>query len=199
MNVSQVALLQGLAVQRKYGRGQSHADQVKKLTLQIYHELVGLGMLTKSDRDEQILDVASLLHDVGLPREPHNEVGFDLVLRYLADDMVAAPVPPDEASALLYCILWHRGSAFVKRDEVDIVDPTLVRKIASIVRVADALDRTLRQVVLKVTGDLRDRSLRFRVWSKQDIGTELRRAKDKADLIKAAYNFVEVSFESAST
>ena len=191
MTPEQMQTFKKLAAERKYGRGPWHAKQVGKLSLDIYEEFVRLGMLKKADEDKQVLDAASLLHDIGLPKEPHNEVAFDEVLKYLGVSKA------EEFSTLLYCILWHRGGMFVKRDNVDIISPTYTKKMAAILRVADALDRTLRQLVKSVSLRSDGQHLMFRLSSENPITTEISRAKEKADLMKEAYSLTEVSFEHA--
>jgi len=74
------------------------------------------------------------------------------------------------------------------------VNPSYIEKLASIIRVADALDHGLCQIVDGVRLELSDNRLIFRVIADDDIGEELGRAKEKSDLLKEAFNLEEVEF-----
>ena len=48
MTPEQLATLRKLAVEKNHGRGQDHAEQVRRLSLRIYDELVTLGIIDKA-------------------------------------------------------------------------------------------------------------------------------------------------------
>lgn len=195
MTTEQLNILRKLAKDKNFGRGSRHALQVNKLALRIYESLVIAGMMKGAEGDKTILEAAALLHDIGLPNEPHNEAAFDLLARSIPELLASDPLPDDELSTLLYCVLWHRGRAFAERGNVVITDPGYTRKMATIIRVADGLDRTLGQLVEDVSLHLDGARLTFSVLSKHSISTEIQRAKDKSDLLKEAYGLIGVSFE----
>lgn len=195
MTRKQFEILRKLAEDKKFGRGPNHANQVKKLSLRIYDGLVIAGMLSGSDGDRMIIEAAALLHDIGLPKEPHNEAAFDLLVRAIPELLIADPLSDDELSTLSYCVLWHRGSSFAKRGAVAIADPDNIRKMAAIIRVADALDRTLSQAVENVDMRLSGTRLTFVLFSKSSVEIEIKKAKEKSDLMKSAYNLTEATFE----
>ena len=197
MTSKQIDIVRKLARDKNYGRGPRHAIQVNKLSLKIYDELVRLSMVDQTNQQREALEAASLLHDVGLPKEPHNEVAFDFLSGEIPERMGAEALHPEELSMILYCILWHRGESFVKRGIVDILNPTRTKKMAAIIRVADALDRSLQQVVTHVSLRPKNRQLIFTISSGCSIKTEVDRAKKKADLMKEAYGLTEVHFEHA--
>jgi exopolyphosphatase/guanosine-5'-triphosphate,3'-diphosphate pyrophosphatase len=194
---TQLDILRALAKDKDFGRGPRHANQVGRLAIRIYHGLVASGMLNEAEGNENsmIVEAAALLHDVGLPREPHNEIAFDFLARAIPRVLPADPLPGDQVSTVLYCVLWHRGAAFTERGGVAIGDLGYTRKMAAIIRVADALDRTLRQVVEDVSLRADGERLVFGVSSTSSIITELARAREKSDLMKHAYEVAEVSFE----
>ncbi|MFH0960771.1 MAG: hypothetical protein V1897_18965 [Pseudomonadota bacterium] len=97
----------------------------------------------------------------------------------------------------LHCILWHRDSRFGKRGNVEILNPVYTGKMAAIIRVADALDRTLRQLVEDVVLSLSGQQLFFKAISKYSIDTEVKRAEEKSDLMNQAYTLTGVSFKHA--
>lgn len=195
MTDDQLSILVKLAKDKKYGRGLNHAYQVNKLALRIYDQLSAAGALESSKDDKMMLKAAALLHDIGLPGQPHNEAGFDILAKTLPVLLVCHPLPDAEFSTLLYCVLWHRESSFTKRGTVAITNPGYTSQMAAIIRVADALDRTLGQLVKDVRIRLDGRLLTVAVFSKHSVDTEIHRAKEKSDLLKEAYGLAEVVCE----
>ena len=112
MNFGQLRTLKRLAKQKNYGGSPSHAKQVMRLATRIYKELVRLGMLPKSKNDKAILRSASLLHNTGLPEEPHNKTGFDMLSVEIPRALSTIPLAQEDLSTILYCVLWHRGRTF---------------------------------------------------------------------------------------
>lgn len=197
MTSKQIDIVRKLARDRNYGRGPRHAIQVNKLSFKVYDELVRLSMVEQTNQERKVLEAVSLLHDVGLPKEPHNEAAFDFLSGEIPERMGAESLHPEELSMILYCILWHCGESFVKRGIVDIVNLTRTKKMAAIIRVADALDRSLQQLVTDVSLRSENRHLIFTISSHCSIETEVNRATEKADLMKEAYGLTEVNFEHA--
>ncbi|MCJ7743650.1 MAG: HD domain-containing protein [Dehalococcoidales bacterium] len=202
MNREQLEVLRKLASDKEYGRGPNHANQVKRLSLKIYDEFVRLGVLQKPGDDKQVLETAALLHDIGLfkepHKEPHNEVAFDFLSATLPRLMANNPLTMEESSTILYCVLWHRGARFAQRGAIHIADLSYTKKVAAILRVGDALDRTLQQLMEDVSLRVDGGGLIFTVLSKYSVETEINRAKEKADLMKEAYTLTGVGFEHAS-
>jgi exopolyphosphatase/guanosine-5'-triphosphate,3'-diphosphate pyrophosphatase len=198
VNREQLEILRKLASDKEYGRGTDHANQVKRLSLRVYDEFVRLGMLQKLGDDKHVLEAAALLHDIGLFKEPHNEVAFDFLSATLPRLMATNPLTVEESSTILYCVLWHRGGRFAERGGIRIADLSHTKKVAAILRVGDALDRTLQQLVEDVSIRIDNGRLIFTVLSKYPVETEINRAKEKADLMKEAYTLTGVGFEHAS-
>lgn len=198
MKAEQLIILDQLAKKYRYGRSPEHAKQVKKLSLKILDELCRLRMLPTSTQDKFILEAAALLHDTGLATEtyrgPHNEAGFDMLAVEITKVLSANPLSSNELSTILYCVLWHRGDTFDRRGNVKIEDLAYVKKMAAILRIADALDRTLAQVVKDVSLSLTDNSLKFFISATQSADTEINRAVEKDDLIKEAFNLTDIEF-----
>lgn len=196
MNNEQLAGLKQLAKSLNYGSGPAHSKQVKKLSLKIYDELAKLGLLVDSKNDRKILTVSALLHNIGLPEKNHNEAAFDILKNEIPDILVSTPLPPKDLSAILYGVLWHRGNVFKKRDAVKIIKRSRLKKLASIIRVSDALDRSWEQIVEDVSLDLEGNSLEFTLKSKYPVEVEKERAKEKADLLMEAFDLKNVNLTS---
>ncbi len=195
MNTNQARKLQELAESRDYGRGIKHAEQVKTLCLRTYDELCRLKLVVNSEKNRALLASSSLLHDLGLPGSPHNEAGFDLLAVEIPRVLASDPLKPEELSTILYCVLWHRDSNFSQRGSVAIADSPYTEKMAAILRVADALDRSLHQVVGDVSLILRGRHLTFHISSRTPAEIEIHRAGQKANLMKEAFALEVIDFE----
>jgi exopolyphosphatase/guanosine-5'-triphosphate,3'-diphosphate pyrophosphatase len=156
-------------------------------------------MLHKSKNDKTILRSASLLHNTGLPEEPHNKTGFDMLSVEIPRALSTIPLAQEDLSTILYCVLWHRGRAFKQRGHVEIKDRPHVRKMAAILRVADGLDRSLMQVVENVSLNLIGGRLRFSISATQAADAEIKRADEKADLMREAFGVKAIEFTDADS
>lgn len=195
MTPEQLEILKTLAAEKNYGRGQSHAKQVHKLSLQIYNELVRLNMLKSVTEDKQILEAAALLHDIGVGKEPHNEIAFDKLTDEIPKRMNAQPLSVNESSAILYCVLFHRGHNFSERKEVPLTDPGRTKRLAAILRIADGLDygppfdAPVREITLRIA----DETVIFRVEPVlKRTEDQVKRyvdhtSRDKVDLFREAF------------
>jgi exopolyphosphatase/pppGpp-phosphohydrolase len=194
MTDEQLKALKRLAKNLNYGVGPDHPKQVKKLSQKIYRQLVKSGLLAASENDPKILAAAALLHDTGYPEKRHNKAAFDRLKVEIPRRLGAIPLSSEDLSAILYCILWHRSSDFILRDDVRILNRHHVEELAGILRVADALDRSLQQLVTDLTLNLHDDSLKFVLKSKYPIDIEKQRAGEKAKLFIQAFKLKDVSF-----
>ncbi len=140
MTREQLGILKALAAENNYGRGLGHAKQVRRLSLKIYEELVRLNILESVAEDKQILEAATLLHDIGVGEEPHNEIAFAKLLEEIPKRLNAPPLPLGDFSAVLYCVLFHRGHKFSEEKGVPMANPGRTKRLAAIVRIADGLD-----------------------------------------------------------
>jgi len=140
MKQEQLSLLKGIAQEGNYGWGASHAEQVNRLALRIYDDLLLVGMLEHVGEDRELLSAAAFLHDIGRPEEPHNEVAFKMLNKEIPKRMVSEELSREDLSILLYCILFHRGHDFSERKEVPLAEPVRSKQLGAILRIADGLD-----------------------------------------------------------
>ena len=61
-------------------------------------------------------------------------------------------------------------------------------KLAAILRIADALDRSLMQIVDDVKLKMSDDKLLIEVYSEEDVSVEVERAREKAQLFEDVFN-----------
>ncbi len=167
-----------------------HAYHVSRLALDLFRGLRPLHGLPNADGE--LLEFAALLHDIGFYIAPskHHKHG-----QYLIENVGLAGFTPDEISLLAQAVRYHRKSTPKDTHEsFGKLSDSLKRRIrihAALLRVADGLDRTNRQLI---------RSVRCRILSRDvelvltpappmagddtDIELELWSARRKADLLE---------------
>lgn len=150
------------ALRDRFDPDPTHSDAVWRLSLRLFDGLVDLHGLDLSSRD--LLEAAALLHDIGWSGGcvDHHKRSRDLVR---AADLPGTTEADREAIALL-CRL-HRGK--VPTDEskglARLTPPRRVevRKLAAILRIADALDRSHRNAVVSLAATVDGRVVIIRV------------------------------------
>jgi exopolyphosphatase/guanosine-5'-triphosphate,3'-diphosphate pyrophosphatase len=131
-----------------------HAQQVARLALALFDQTRAIHGLT--DREREWLEYASLMHDLGVhisyPR--HHRHSY-----YLIKNGDLRGFSPDEIEVMALIARYHRrGTPKRSHEEYAQLDAPLrktVRQLASILRVAESLDRSHAQVIAGL--ELRDR------------------------------------------
>lgn len=157
----------------------THATHVARLALRIFDQTQDLHLLRTGERE--LLEYAALLHEVGMhvAYQDHQKHSYYLIshagLRGFTSDQVAVvanvaryyrkAVPSDE----------HDNFAPLSPAQKDIV-----RKLAAILRIADALDRGRRRAVRDVHVDARNKSIRFQMRLRGDADVEMAAAAKRA-------------------
>lgn len=119
--------------------GPGHALRVKSFAAQLGY-LVGL-----SEAEQDLLRLAALFHDVGniVDRGEHNVISQEAVIRLTAEG--ALPFTAQEANVIGLLCRWHRREYDPNR--IDELNGRIVRTglLASLLRVADAMDVDYRR------------------------------------------------------
>jgi exopolyphosphatase/guanosine-5'-triphosphate,3'-diphosphate pyrophosphatase len=131
-----------------------HAQHVARLALALFDQTRALHGLT--DREREWLEYAALLHDLGVlisyPRHHHHSY-------YLIKNGDLRGFEPEEIELIALVARYHRrGTPKMTHEEYAQLKPALRRTIkvlASILRVAESLDRSHAQVVSAL--ELQDR------------------------------------------
>ena len=131
-----------------------HAQQVVRLALAIFDQTRTVHGLT--DREREWLEFAALLHDIGslISYERHHRHSY-----YLIRNGDLRGFDPDEIEVVALVTRYHRrGTPKRSHEEYSRLPSPLrktVRTLASILRVAESLDRSHTQTIAGL--DLRDR------------------------------------------
>jgi exopolyphosphatase/guanosine-5'-triphosphate,3'-diphosphate pyrophosphatase len=174
----------------------THALHVARLALRIFDQTQDLHHLRTGERE--LLEYAALLHEVGMhvSYQDHQKHSYYLIshagLRGFTSDQVAVT-----ANVARY----YRKSPPSVEDEnfaqLSAVQQEIVRKLAAVLRIADALDRGRRRAVRDVAVDATEKNVRFRVRLRGDADVELEAAEKRAKFFGKVFK-KDVDFESSA-
>ena len=178
------------SVDRLLRRGNAevlHAAHVARLALEIFDQTHALHQLTA--REREWLQYGALLHDVGC------YVGYAKHQRhsyYLITHGDLTGFSAEEIEVIASLARYHKGGR--PRDTHDNwrrLDPYLrpvVEKLAGILRIADGLDRSHRQLVTAVSCRTRGRKVELEAGARGDCEPELSAARKKANLFERVFD-----------
>jgi exopolyphosphatase / guanosine-5'-triphosphate,3'-diphosphate pyrophosphatase len=169
------------AVGRRFGYEEAHARQVTRFAETIFDEVAAGASLTRHQRT--LLSAAALLHDVGyhIAHESHHKHTL-----YLIKHSELTGFSEAEREVIANVARYHRGSLpKEKHDEYATLNQTdreTVRRLAAIVRVADALDRSHDGRVEQITCAREGDRLKIEMLSALPCDREALAARQKGDL-----------------
>ena len=173
-----------------FGRGKDHAFKVRDLALKIFDETRRLELHDMKSRERLWLEIAAILHDIGVYiGEEHNKYSRKLIL---SSNKLKEVLNPLDIEAIGWIAFFHRKrpnpltckSPEWKKFETN--KDTVVRLVA-ILRIADALDRSLTQIVDNVEIEKRNNKILIKVYSNKDVSIEVERACEKAQLFQKIF------------
>jgi hypothetical protein len=164
-----------------------HARQVARVALAIFDATRKDHAL--GDREREWLEYAALLHDVGvhISYERHHKHSY-----YLIKHGDLRGFEPEEIEMIALVARYHRQNEPKKSHEgfsaLGRNERRIVRTLAAMVRLAEALDRSHTQVVSRVHVDRREDTLTIRLQGKDDNELELWAARRQATELAAQLN-----------
>jgi exopolyphosphatase/guanosine-5'-triphosphate,3'-diphosphate pyrophosphatase len=175
------------ALARRFSWPESHSRHVARLSLELFDQTRELhGM---DDTDRELLEYAALLHDVG---EHVAHDGHDRHAAYLVAHGQLRGFDPDEILLLTALVRWHRrGDPKAADDlvgELDDAQRDRTRRLASMLRIADGLDRGRNQVVTRITARVSPSLVLLRLQTDGDPELELWGARRKRELFERVYD-----------
>lgn len=166
---------------------QPHADHVTRLALDLFRGLRPLHGLPNADGE--LLEYAALLHDVGhyIAASKHHKHG-----QYLIENTGLLGFTEEEITTLALVVRYHRKStpkdAHVPYAGLSEPLKRKVRALAAILRVADGLDRTCRQLVRGIRCRIEPREIELVLSAREgDLELELWSARRKGDLMQEVF------------
>ncbi len=167
----------------KYCYERPHSQAVEEVSLKIFDAMASLhGMRS---RDRQLLQVAAILHDIGkfVNLRRHYFYSYRLIL---SSDIIG--FTEQEKAVIANIAHYHSkgtpsdlDSNFARLTKEEKVK---VAKLSSMIRLADAVDRSHRQKALSCDIRLHGDTLEFTVHTLEDFSLEQWTFEDKADFFE---------------
>lgn len=168
---------------RKFHLDEGHALQVARLALRLFDDLADLHGLSASSR--RLLEAAAILHDVGhaVSYQGHHKHTF-----YLVQNADLPGLSDRERHLVALVARYHRRSA-PDRGRPDLADLSfvelqLVRKLSTLLRVADSLDRSHHQPVRELRARVQGREAVVRLGARAALDLEIWDAENDAPLFR---------------
>ena len=176
-----------LELARRCNWDEVHSRQVARLAVKLFDQTLPLHELRPEDRE--ILEHASLLHDIGahVSTESHHKH-----TAYLIQHGRLRGFSPEEVTVLAALGRFHRGGdPRASREPLSTVDPdwqARVPQLAALLRLADGLDRSRSGVVDDVTAELNGKRIKLAVASRGDVDVDLWGARRKRELFEKLFD-----------
>ncbi len=173
-----------IGVGEAHGFERNHALQVTRLALRLFDEVQPLhGM---GNTEKLWLRAAAMLHDVGKGQDPkdHHKVAQEIIIR-----SSSLPFRTEERVIIGLVARYHRGS-LPQNDHkyfeaLDADRRRYVRKLASLLRLADGLDKGHCDLVEALQCEIRRRRVHIRLVSRKPLN--IGPALSKADLFERVF------------
>jgi exopolyphosphatase/guanosine-5'-triphosphate,3'-diphosphate pyrophosphatase len=194
-----------LSLARRYQYDAPHAHLVAKLATQIFNDTLPLHGMGPADL--RLLQHAAVLHDIGYHIAHNNHHRHAL---YLIRNSDMPGFTGAETALMATVVRYHRGSIPRKTSDVrgrpehedfvalDRAQRATVRRLASILQIADGLDRSNRQLVANVRCEIAASQATFYIESEDDCELEIWSARRKSrwfsDIFGMDVDFIRVGF-----
>jgi exopolyphosphatase/guanosine-5'-triphosphate,3'-diphosphate pyrophosphatase len=165
----------------------AHNLQSARLAVRLFDltpSVHGLGA-----REREWLEYAALLHDIGysIHYNGHHKHSYYLIYNATLDAF-----DPREIEIVAHVARYHRGSRPKPRRHPTLMalkpwQQRVIVKLASLLRIADALDRTHASRVEEVYASIRPHRVKLEVLSRYDVGLELAAAREHGRLFEATF------------
>lgn len=171
---------------RRYHFDEPHATQVDRLAVQLFDRLRPLHRL--ADHDRVLLRVAALVHDIG---DFVHFAAHHKHTQYIVEHSDLMGLSPEHRMVVGCVARYHRRAApSTKHASFRALEPDdrrRVRKLASILRLADALDRGHRSKIHQLELEIGASEVVIRAGGREDLSLEAWTAARKAALFEQTF------------
>jgi exopolyphosphatase/guanosine-5'-triphosphate,3'-diphosphate pyrophosphatase len=192
---SDVAIGSALRLGRKFRFDQEHALHVMKLSTKLFEELQDVHKLEKDAL--RYLQLAAILHDIGHAVNPskHHRHSY-----YLIRNSEMMGVSEDELELIANIARYHRkshpNSEHETYQQLSKPEKILVTKLASILRIADALDREHKLQVKDLSCEIKNGKLVIKLSTHSDCILGRRSKSEMVKLFEETFGLkIEVVLE----
>lgn len=185
------AVAGSLALGRRYLFDEAHALQVLRLSASLFDQLQKVHGMGPAER--RMLLAAAVLHDIGafVGYKKHHKHSL-----YLIANSEVPELTPRETDIVANLARYHRKGVPAEHHEaftaLSTEDRERVAKLASILRIADALDREHLQAVRGVTAKVTRNRLKLELDADGDLLLERWALRRKADLFADTFGLTVV-------
>lgn len=164
----------------------NHGRHVARLAVRLFDDLAALHRLPAAARP--LLESAALLHDVGhaVSYQRHHKHSY-----YLIRNADIPGLADQERELVALVARYHRrGAPDRQQTDVEALSPgdfRMVRKLSTLLRVADALDRGHHQTVKDVRAQLRNGRVTVQLKAKAPVDLEVWDAQHEAALFRRVF------------
>lgn len=175
----------------RYLYDKKHVQQVERLSMIIFDKIAkGYGM---GERERILLRAACLLHDIGkfVSMRSHSKHTYQLIM---STDVIGFS---EEDKTIIALTAYYHANILIddtKKDAPPMKKELIpvVAKLAAILRLADALDRSYSQKVRSCEVALRNGELHVSAESKVDMALEIWTFEDKAAFFEQVYGITPI-------
>jgi exopolyphosphatase / guanosine-5'-triphosphate,3'-diphosphate pyrophosphatase len=173
---------------RRLGYEQQHAEHVRELSIQLFDQLQAVHHMPAHSR--VLLEAGALLHDTGhmISHRGHHKHGEYLALN---GDIIGLDGRDRAIAAVL--VRYHNRKSepaghHPAYSALDDADKPVARRLAAILRIAEALDHSHRQRVLKIRTTFQRGAVCLQVYARGDATEDLRDAGRSAELFEKEFH-----------
>jgi exopolyphosphatase/guanosine-5'-triphosphate,3'-diphosphate pyrophosphatase len=173
---------------RKYHFDEAHSNLVAKHCLVLFDALQKEHGMSR--RHRMMLEVAAILHDIGMfiKGSGHHRHG-----QYIVANSEIFGLHRDELEIIANVIHYHRGDPPAESDieymTLQREERMLVLKMASLLRVADVLDRGHSQQIRRLTVERRSETVELHTDRVYDLSLENMGLEEKAGLFQDVFGY----------
>ena len=174
---------------RKFKCDENHYLHVRSTAVQLFDALQ--DELSMGQRERMLLDVAAILHDIGMfihgsDHEFHS--------RYIIAHSEIFGLSKDDVDIVSRVVFLHRGAHNVQQENnfqmpAKRTDRVVVIKLASLLRIADALDRGHAQKINNFTVEIKNDAVIIRCAESHANVLEKIALAEKADLFESVFGY----------
>ena len=170
-----------------YGAGDSHAEQVRRLALELWDELGSAGRHPADPAERELLEAAAALHDIGMTIDYDDHHKHS---RYLVLSAGLPGFSPRETALVGQMCRYHRKGSPTLGACAQLArkgDEAMLERCAAILRVVEQLERARDQAVDDVRVEISDHLARLHVRAHDDVTVGRWAAERQADIFEQAF------------
>jgi exopolyphosphatase/guanosine-5'-triphosphate,3'-diphosphate pyrophosphatase len=182
-----IASAQNLA--RKFKCDERHYEHVRMIAIQVFDALK--DELSMGHHERMLLDVAAILHDIGMFIHGSDH---EIHSRYIIAHSEIFGLNKDDVEIISRVAYLHRG-VYRRQQETGSqsmprrADRVLILKLASILRIADALDRGHAQKIKEFSVEIKNDTVILRCTENHANVLEKIALAEKADLFESVFGY----------